>query len=142
MGGAQMAARATLAEALRTATSRQGAKMFDPSVIIAQYGRKASLAKEGNDFFHYNPELHETIANALLDAAHLEKRLPRSQRYAVELAGDQVPEAETRPIAAAAKRINDTLLRVHRDRVEALGVDRSGLYQHYKRLLDEGRIAG
>ncbi|MGE5269357.1 MAG: hypothetical protein ACM3JG_06750 [Thiohalocapsa sp.] len=140
--GTQMADRAELIDIVGEAAARHGARFFDPSTLIARHGREAALARGGQDLFHYNPQLHETIADALLDAAHLEVR---QRRVAVAAVGDTTVAAvaaKLGPAAMAAARVNETLLRVHRDRVNALGVEGSGLHAHYKQLLDDGAIAG
>jgi hypothetical protein len=55
----------------------------------------------------------------------------------------QTSQAETAVPSAttAAESINAVLLQLHQERV-VLGVDQSGLYAHYKLLLDSGQIAG
>lgn len=49
---------------------------------------------------------------------------------------------EPTPAEMAADRINDALLQLHRERVSAMGVDGSGLFQHYNERLDFKDIAG
>lgn len=44
--------------------------------------------------------------------------------------------------AAIAARINDSLVKLHEERLSALGPDESGLYAHYERLLDSKAIVG
>lgn len=142
VGGTQMADRAELIDILGKAVARQGAAFFDPSALIARYGREAALARGGQDLFHYNPQLHETVADALLDAAHLEPRRPRSWWVAGAAHAAAATATQRRPAVVVAERVNETLLRVHRDRVKALGIDGSGLHAHYERMLDDGAIVG
>lgn len=47
-----------------------------------------------------------------------------------------------RSATVAAKELNDLLIPFHVERVRELGTDDSGLYDHYKALLDTGRIIG
>ena len=54
-----------------------------------------------------------------------------------------VPAGRNFPTAVAATdRVDGILRQLHQRRVDELGADSSGLFDHYKRLLDAGRIAG
>ena len=135
MGGTQMKDRADLIDAVRQASSRHGVAMFDPSIILERHGRETVLASEGRDVYHYNPNFHETVADGLLAAAGLVSG-------PVMTASAAAAKIATPSAAGATERVNDKLLQLHLGRVAALGVDESGLYAHYKGLLDSERIAG
>ena len=136
LGGTQMKDRAKLIDVVRQAAARLGAAMFDPTVIIEERGRVAALASEGRDIYHYNRDIYEDVADSLLKAGGL-------------LTDQQVSPVDTAPIeprkssaAAATEWVNETLIQVHTKRLTTLGVDESGLYAHYKGLLDNRQIAG
>lgn len=121
VGGAQMAERAKGIDLVRELSSRKGFTMFNPTELVEEYGVKAALASEGRDIYHYERKFTPTVADALLKAAGL--------------------VAEKEVAVPAAARVNDWLLEVHRKR-QAMGINESGLYPHYKRLLDQNLIVG
>jgi hypothetical protein len=108
--------------------------VFNPSELVARHGPAMALASEGRDIYHYAPGFTETIADGLLGAAGLIDGAGAAFVPAID-----VPRPVDDP--SSAKRINDSLLRVHERRL-VLGVNESGLYAHYKTLLDAKSIAG
>lgn len=134
--GTQMNDRARLIDVVRQAAGRHGVAMFDPTMILEQHGREVALASGGKDIYHFNADIHETVANALLDAGGL---IDTKASSAAKAAG-----GETRAVSvtAAAELVNDALIQLHQERVSKLGVDGSGLYSHYKGLMDSHQISG
>ncbi len=135
MGGTQMADRSRLIEVVQDTAVKSGVAMFDPTVILKQLGREAALASEGRDIYHYNPNIYEFVGDELLRAGGLITGTP------VAGTGREVRKV-SRPAAEAAEWVNSTLMQLHTERVASMGVDESGLYAHYKGLLDKGQLAG
>lgn len=136
LAGTQMRDRAQLIDVVRQAAALRGISMFDPSVILERHGREVALAADGRDIYHYNKVIYEEVANDLLSTAGLIS----ANGVTNAIAGGG--EAKTATAAAAAERINDALIQLHQKRVAAMGVDASGLYAHYKGLMDTRQIAG
>jgi hypothetical protein len=140
MSGAQMRDRAELVDTLRQATSRRGLSIFDPTPLIVRHGLEVSLAKNGSDIYHYNPAFNEVVADALLEAAGLDPARPARGIPSSPSANSN--GRTTTPLAAETiERVNSVLVPLHRCRVEELGIDKSGLYDHYKYRLDRAEIA-
>ncbi len=118
--------RRRLSESLRRVTNDLGVKLFDPSSFFAAYDRKEILDDNGVNFFEYSPDFREVVATSLTTEilAH-DKRRPVSSG-----------QVDWSVVKAAGDRVNSMLVACHSDRVALLGVDGSGLYQHYKSMLD------
>lgn len=67
LDGTSMRDRLAIREVLREGTAQCGVDFFDPSELVARYGRTTALSSQGADIHHYNPEFQHTIAEALLD---------------------------------------------------------------------------
>jgi hypothetical protein len=135
LGGTQMKDRAEVIDLVRAVAVRNSIAMYDPTDLLTRHGREAALASEGRDIYHYRREFNVTVANALLQAAGL---IAAPMERATALAESPSPPDS---VFSATERVNNTLLQLHQDRVDKLGVDKSGLYVHYKGLLDGRRIA-
>lgn len=122
LGGAQMKDRAKGIEVANQLGKQKNLTVFDPTTLLEKYGVKTALDADGRDVYHYHQKFNEVVADSLLDAAGL------------------VAKSNETTIAVTA-RINETLVDVHKQRL-VLGVDESGLYAHYKNLLDRNSIAG
>lgn len=120
--GAQMGDRAEAIKQVRKIGSDKGLTVFDPTRLIEQHGADTALAKEGRDPYHYDDKFTPVVVDALLKAAGL-----------IAVSGEAA--------LSTADRINASLLELHRQRL-ALGVNESGLYAHYKQLLEQGAIVG
>ena len=136
MGGTQMKDRVQLIDIVRQAAALRGVAMFDPSVVLEQHGREAVLANGGRDIYHFNPEIYEPVADLLLRAAGL-----ITDRSAEAAAAERAAPKKISAVAAT-EFVNNTLIQLHEGRVATLGVDQSGLYAHYKGLMDMRQIAG
>lgn len=134
VGGAHMDDRAKSNDILQEIGANNGLAVFNPSGLVAQHGPTVALAGEGRDIYHYNPGFNEIVADGLLEAAGL-----------IDGAGaafvSAMDEPEPAGDAFSATRINDSLVRLHERRL-MLGVNESGLFTHYKTLLDEKSIIG
>ncbi|MBY0320964.1 MAG: hypothetical protein K2X72_19740 [Reyranella sp.] len=133
LAGTQMKDRAQLIDIVRQAAERRGAVMFDPSIILEERGREAALASGGRDIYHYNPDIYEPVADLLLTAGGL---------ITSESAAAALHRPKKTSVATATEWVNNTLIALHEQRVATLGVDDSGLYAHYKGLMDSRQIAG
>jgi hypothetical protein len=120
--GAQMGDRAEAIKQVQKISSDKGLTLFDPTRLIEAYGAETALAKQGRDAYHYDDTFMPIVVDALLKTAGL---IAVSDEVAL----------------SAAERINASLLELHRQRL-ALGVDESGLYAHYKLLLEQKTIVG
>lgn len=136
LGGTQMKDRTELIEVVRQVASHHGATLFDPSELLARHGKEVALASDGRDIYHYNRDFNITVADALLQAANL-VTTPAAEKVGIVKA-----ELSSVSVVQATDSVNEALLRLHRGRVETMGVDESGLHAHYKSLLDESCIAG
>lgn len=134
VGGTHMDDRARSNDIVQEIGARKGLAVFNPSELVARHGPKVALASEGRDIYHYNPAFNETVADGLLGAAGL---VDGTSAASAPVTGGPNPADDTQ----SATRINDSLVRLHERRV-ALGVNESGLYAHYKSLLDQKSIVG
>lgn len=114
--------RAKTVEQVRKIGAKKKLAVFNPTALVEQHGAGVALAKEGRDTGRYDDRFMPVVADALLKAAGL------------------VAESGEDP-AAVAVRINDSLVALHQERL-ALGQDESGLYAHYKLLLERKAIVG
>lgn len=135
--GAMMDDRRRLAAALRQAAAALGATFFDPSSFFDEYDRTVILADDGKNVNEFSDSftaniLAERLASIIgADAGGTSGRgLDRSEPVA--------PAIPT--VAAIASQVNDMMLSLHAERYARLGLDDSGLYDHYKRLMDRGVI--
>lgn len=120
--GAQMGDRAEAIRQVRKIASGKGLTLFDPTPLVERHGAETALAKQGRDTYHYDDRFMPTVVDALLQAAGL-----------IAVSNDVA--------LSAAARVNASLVELHRPRL-ALGVNESGLYVHYKQLLEQGTIVG
>lgn len=133
LGGTQMKDRAESIEMVRKVAAQNSVAMYDPSELLVRHGRQVALASEGRDIYHYHSDFNVTVANALLQTAGLITAPKGSAVKTSKSPSDLVLEATS--------RTNNMLIELHRMRVDQMGVDKSGLYAHYKGLLDDGRLA-
>ncbi len=124
--GSIMLDRHRLIEALRSVTQETGASLFDPSIFFTEHDRKEILDDNGVNFYEYSPAFREIVATRLA------KEISRGN-------------ALTRPVDpsfvnAVASRVNAMLIACHDERCASLGVEDSGLHQHYKSMLDLRRF--
>lgn len=127
LAGSLMEDRTATITGLQNACARKGIPLFNPSAFISTLGKHKALAKEGRDIYHYNTDIYPALADELLAAGGIQGA---SEPF------DSIAEA-----SAATSCVNQSLIDLHSKRVGA-GIDESGLYAHYKELLDAGQIAG
>ncbi len=130
LAGTLMQGRAELRAVLAEAAAATGAGFFDPSEIVATYGRETVLANRGADIYHYDPEFQSTIAEILVQ--HLRARDGRKVA--------RKPPSEDVSIQVVGGALNALLISLHRERLRDLDVDGSGLHQHYAALLEQHQI--
>ncbi|MGD9879518.1 MAG: hypothetical protein AB7U95_05200, partial [Reyranella sp.] len=138
LAGTLMADRGKLQEIVKQATAECGVDFFDPTKIVARYGRQRMLANNGADIYHYNPDCQFVVAEALLKLVyfkHIEnEHLPESARI--------TSHPKYRPLQTVSAALNALLVPFHRERLARLGIDDSGLHAHYALLLERGIIVG
>lgn len=128
--GAIMRDRRQLAEELAAAAAELGCDFFDPTEFIRTYGRETVLDANGADIYEYAPAFLKTVARKLIALA----QAPAGA--AADAPGAAVPSVgEFNNVAAA---LNAELLAFFRQRLDAMGVDGSGLFNHFKSWLDRG----
>lgn len=138
--------RRELAASVKAAADELGAEFFDPTRFISHYGVETVLRGGGTDIYEYDWDFVPVVGRAVLN-------IVRDGAAGVELPPLGAPPAATsaRGIAAVpvtvgaaleedAARVNRLLLEVGRTRLAAHGVQASGLYDHYVRLLESGEI--
>ncbi len=145
--GAIMEDRRRLATYVQDAADAVGAEFFNPSRLLAHYGREKVLRGGGTDIYEYDwdfiPIVGEIILNIVRQGVGADLTLP-------PLPGDSQtprltsPRAQPDPksggIEQAAERINKLLVRLHNDRLKNLGLKNSGLHDHFKTLLEAGQV--
>jgi len=160
-----MVERRRLATAVEGAAKEIGAEFFDPSRLLQHYGRHNVLRGNGADIYEYAyeffPVLGHIMCSILNEGALGDLDLPRYGTPAGPKAKHTKAKAKTKPAVAVAGRTtnsdpaaqpgqptldangekaNKLLIGVMKERFEALGLERSGLYPYYKRMLDAGSL--
>lgn len=134
LGGPLMEERRKLSATLQKAATARGAAMFDPSNLVAEYGADIALGLNGADISHYNPVFQAAVAEALLSVVDgsddTSLRPGRVQNPAASL-----PERKR-------SELNRLLSALHQQRLAELGEEASGLYAHYRNLLQSGDLVG
>jgi len=136
--GAAMRRRRLLNEKLARVARQCGAAFYDPSELIATYGRTRVLDGGGVNIHEYAREFRPIVSETLLNLARGE---PRGDGAA------SPRHVEKRRVAFAARsrladRVNAELLALHGQRLVELGVDESGLGAHYQALAEHRTLVG
>ena len=129
-GGAIMSDRALLRDDLAELARETGAIFFDPGVLIAEAGREVALDAGGTDIYEYNPNFNIIIGDKIAEVVR------NAWQNRPETLGMRRRRA-TVEMLSKAKSINDQLVRFADARLAERGLSESGLYEHYKRLLDQ-----
>jgi hypothetical protein len=110
-----------------------GLPMLEPWRVVQAHGVRVAMQE---DLRHYREDFLPAMGIPIGDFAH---------RVAGEAEPDRrlVTPATPTPTWAteAAKCVDSVLIPLHGRRVAELGIDDSGLYDHYKLLLDRGQFA-
>jgi hypothetical protein len=130
MAGSQMVEREQLRAVLREAVQDRQVHMFDPSELVAEYGAEITLAVNGDDTNHYNPVFQATIAEAIVASI-----VGNGQ-------GDASRRVRSSPAQRKGRDLNTILSTLHGKRLAELGEEKSGLYAHYRTLLERGDLVG
>lgn len=140
--GAIMEDRGKLATYLADAAAELGAELFDPSVFIDRYGKPAVLDNDGKNIYEYNPDFVPAMGELL--AAMISGARPLSRKGEELPALPEIRGADQASPAPTSEQLieflNKTLIGYHLERVDALGVNESGLYQHYVGLAQSGSL--
>lgn len=113
---------------LSTTAIPMGNKIFDPTGVVERLGRTQALARQGQDIYHYNPQIQHVVADEIMKTADLD---PSVGATAI---------GNSRRIQENAKRLNNFLVAAHGQRLALLGREGSGLYEHYETLLRREEI--
>jgi hypothetical protein len=161
-----MSDRRGLAAAIKAAAKEVGAEFFDPSRLVQHYGRNNVLRGDGADIYEYAHEFFPALGHIMcsilnkgtdgnLDLPQYGRPVgqePKQTKAKSAAASPAVPPTKSEPAATPAKthvqptldgsaeKTNKLLLNVTRERFEALGLERSGLYPYYKRMMDAGSL--
>lgn len=122
------------------AATELGLPVMEPWRLVQQHGVKVALK---SDLRHYSEEFLPVIADAIVSFAQEVSHAAGAAE--LQTLPSVVPADEHALVMSgtvAADRIDRILVPLHSRRVTELGVDGSGLFDHYKRLLDSGCIAG
>ena len=134
LGGPLMEERQKLSATLQKAATARGVAMFDPSNLVSEYGADIALALNGADISHYNPVFQVVIAEALLSVVDgSDDTSPR--RGKMRIPATSLPERKR-------SEVNRLLSALHQQRLSNLGEEGSGLYAHYRNLLERGDLVG
>ena len=131
--GMIMQDRAAMQAKLADAARELGATFFNPTSLIEQHGRRAALDADGADIYEYNPAFNSVVGDAL---AGLVDALWQGKP-------DSEPMLRRKPgaaVSANAKQLNERLVDFAGERLARLGLRDSGLFEHYKALLETGDI--
>ena len=117
--------------------ARLGLPVFEPRPLVSQTGLERAL---GKDLSHYADGFMAIVAKALINFA----RSIVSAREDAFAGEDFSAESDSprRTREALARRVNDLLVDLHRERLSELGAERSGLYEAYAASVTAGRLIG
>jgi hypothetical protein len=132
--GALMEDRRQLSRALGDAAHELGAKLFDPTVFFEEYDRREILGGDGANPYEYASSFVDTVATRLLS------EITAESVDSTELGAAPKKFQTRRPVKEIASRVDEIMLACHAERYSRLGLEESGLYQHYKILLDGGSL--
>ena len=124
--GRTMQDRRALAENLRQAATALDMEFVDPTIFIERFGREATLDGNGVNIYEYSEAFQESLA------PHMREMLLGGTPGA----SDQQSSCEL------VETINARLMELHSARLAELGVDGSGLYEHFKRALERRALIG
>lgn len=132
--GAIMHDRRALNAKLEAVAGARGAAFYDPTELIEAYGREIALDAEGANINEYAKPFQPIVGETLVSLAR-SGRPPARRRPSAAAGGGSATGAEPAP-PSPIDRLNRELVDLHRQRLEQLGLERSGLYAYYKTRLD------
>jgi len=140
--GIIMQHRRALNKKLSRAAKRCNTVFYDPSKLIAEHGAATALDGGGADIYEYAPDFYPTVGRTMVSL--LQTGRPVSSRAADALASQlsRSPRCAFQERSALADRVNRALLSLHRGRLATLGVEASGLGNHYKGHLERETLVG
>ena len=128
--GAIMRDRRQLASDVESAARAVGARFFDPTWFIEQFGRENVLDANGADIFEYAAPFQETVSRKVLSL------VDQTVRATPAFRAREAAEARNAEVERIATSLNESMIGFFRERMERMGVDESGLYNHYKTWLE------
>lgn len=140
--GPIMRHRRSLNEKLERAARQCGAVFYDPSHLVAEYGKATALDGGGADIYEFAPAFYPIVGERLLTL------LQDARPIDVRPVSGGLPEAVTspqpawRPRSRLADQVNKELLNLHRRRLATLGVVESGLGPHYQSAIERETLVG
>jgi hypothetical protein len=137
--GSGMEDRRSAIKSIGGATALNGIQLLNPSFLIRRHGRSVALEKDGKDVYHYAPAFRPTVLDALLEFSRLciNARIAFSEKVN-DVSGMAMHHADQ--TAELAEQLNSMLGEFCAERYQALGLEKSGLYDHYKLLMDRREI--
>jgi len=144
--GPIMQDRRALTTAVQAAANDVGAEFFDPTRLIEFYGRETVLRAHGADIYEYSwdfiPVMGHIIVEMVRNGTGPDLKFPAKQSITVPTSiVAKSAKSQTDQIATdLAAKVNKLLLSLSAQRLSALGPERSGLYDRYRQLLDQGEI--
>jgi|GEM_PF-1653021 len=138
--GAMMHDRRVLNEKVARAARRCGAAFFDPSQFVSDYGRRTALDANGADINEYAETFYPIVGETLVSLARTGRPAPR--RMATDPLALDAANRSAISSALRIERLDAELVNLHRRRLDALGLEGSGLYAHYKARVDQAALIG
>jgi hypothetical protein len=144
--GPIMQDRRALATAIQAAATDVGAEFFDPTRLIEFYGRANVLRAHGADIYEYSWDFIPVMSRIIIEMARSDTvedlALPARQSINIPAkVAEKSAKSQTDQIAAdLGAKVNRLLVSLSSQRLASLGPERSGLYDRYRQLLEEGEI--
>lgn len=138
---AGMEHRRELVRMIGASTAPNCIPVFNPSMLMDVFGREVVLDKVGRDVYHYAPDFCPTIARNLLDFSKVCLQVKSTRRFRSVTAPDFFNNISALRLKTFGE-INELCCALNSDRIDRYGIEESGLYAHYKYLLDQREIVG
>jgi len=108
---------------------------FDPGALVARYGPQNALDNGGRDPYHYSKSFMAVMGRAMLQ----EPSARLAEREALP-AHDKAASSAASNVSLVGGALNSVLMSLHQERISRLGVDGSGLHEHYAVMLQQKKL--
>lgn len=136
--GSGMDERHKLIQTVGAAAAMEGIPLFNPSGLVRAHGREIALEDGGKDIYHYAPGFHPVVLRAMLNFADSCGRMNEQ----VKRNHTEIPVLPPPGTMKLATQLNEELCDIYEKRLSRLGLEGSGLYEHYNELLSLKEILG
>lgn len=136
--GGGMNDRHTLIKTVGAAAAMEGIPLLNPSKLVRSWGREIALDDGGKDVYHYAPGFRPVVLHAMLNLADSCGRM--NEQATKKLT--ELPILKTNETMTKAAQLNEEICDIYERRLSRLGVEGSGLYEHYRLLLSRKGILG